>query len=169
MQRARIVRKGRIWPRASTHEPVSSGKTYISGSHHTANLLHRVQVGTEAAVHREDLLVNDGCDGQAVEAVRKCLPQFDVVTTLAFVVETIDTVDGGALVVSAQDKEVLGVFDLVCQQQANGLERLLATVHVVTKEQVVCLRREATVFEETQQVVILSVDVTADLWKRNWD
>lgn len=34
--------------------------TYISWSHHTANLLHGVQVGTEASVHGEDLLVDDG-------------------------------------------------------------------------------------------------------------
>lgn len=52
-------------------------------------------------MHREDLLINNGRDRQAVEAVRKCLPQFDVVTTLALIIETIDTVDGSALVVSA--------------------------------------------------------------------
>jgi hypothetical protein len=44
-------------------------------------------------VHSEDLLVNDGSNGQAVEAVRKCLPQFDVVSTLAFIVEAVDSVD----------------------------------------------------------------------------
>lgn len=123
--------------------------TYISGSHYTADLLHRVQVRAETAVHGEDLLINDSRDRQTVEAVRKCLPQFDVITTLALVIETVDTVDGSALMVSTQDEEVLGVFDLVCQQKANGLERLLATVHVVTKEQVVCFRGKATVFEET--------------------
>lgn len=134
----------------SLHEPVPNGMTYISGSHHTADLLHRVQIRAETAVHGEDLLINDGRDGQAVEAIRKCLPQFDVVTTLAFVIETVDSVDGSAFVVSAQNEEVLRVFDLVRQQEADGLKRLLATIHVITKKQVVCLRRKATVFEETQ-------------------
>lgn len=137
--------------------------TYISGSHDTADLLHRVQVRTETAVHGEDLLINDGRDRQTVEAVRKGLPQFDVVAALALVIEAVNTVNGSALVVSTQDEEVFGVFDLVCQQKADGLEGLLATVHVVTKEQVVCFRGEATVFEETQEVVVLSVNVTADL------
>ena len=41
-----------------------------------------------------------------------------------FVVEAVDAVDAGALVVAAQQEKVLGVFDLVGQQQANGLQRL---------------------------------------------
>lgn len=64
-------------------------------------------------MHGEDLLVNDGRNGQAVEAVGESLPQLDVVSPLALVVEAIDTVDGGALVVAAQNEEVLRVLDLV--------------------------------------------------------
>jgi hypothetical protein len=66
-------------------------------------------------------------------------------------------------VVAAQDEEVLGVLDLVGQEKADGLEGLLATVDVVTEEEVVGLRRESTVLEETEEVVVLAVNVTADL------
>ena len=66
-------------------------------------------------MHGENLLVNDGGNGQAVEAVGKCLPQLDVVASLALIVETVNAVDGSALVVAAEDEEVLGVLDLVCQ------------------------------------------------------
>lgn len=114
-------------------------------------------------MHGEDLLINDGGNGQAVEAVGKSLPKLDVVASLALVVEAVDTVDGRALVVAAQDEEVLGVLDLVRQQEADGLERLLATVDVVAEEEVVGLRREATVFEEAEKIVVLAVDITADL------
>ena len=72
-------------------------------------------------MHGEDLLVDDSSDGEAVEAVCESLPKLDVVSSLALVVEAIDTVDGGALVVAAQDEEVLGVFDLIGQEQADGL------------------------------------------------
>lgn len=44
-------------------------------------------------MHGEDLLVNDGSNGQAVEAVGESLPKLDVVSSLALVVETVDTVD----------------------------------------------------------------------------
>ena len=114
-------------------------------------------------MHGEDLLVNDGSDRQAVEAIRKCLPKLDVVSALAFVVKAVDAVDGRAFVVPAEDEKVLGVLDLVGKKQADGLERLLATVDVVTEEKVVRLRREATVFEEAQKIVVLAVDISADL------
>ena len=65
--------------------------------------------------------------------------------------------------VAAQDEEVFGVLDLVGKKQTDSLERLLATVDVVTKEEVVGLRRETTVFEKTQEIVVLAVDITADL------
>jgi len=69
--------------------------------------------------------------------------------------------------VSTEDEEVFRVFDLVRQQQADGLERLLASVDVISKEQVVRFGRETTVLEETEEVVVLTVNVTADLLSRS--
>lgn len=114
-------------------------------------------------MHGEDLLINDGGNGETVEAVGESLPELDVVSALALIVETVDTVDRGTLVVSTQNEEVLGVLDLVRKKEADGLERLLATVDVVTEEEVVSLRGEAAVFEETQEVIVLAVDITANL------
>lgn len=62
--------------------------------------------------------------------------------------------------VAAKDEEVFGVFDLVGEEQADGLEALLASVHVVTQEQVIRIRREAPVLEQAQQIIILTVNVT---------
>lgn len=137
--------------------------TYVSGAHHSADLLHRVEIGAQTAVHGEDLLVDDSGDGKAVEAVGEGLPQLNVVTALALVVEAVDSVDGGTLVVATEDEEVLGVLDLVGQEQANGLEGLLTSVDIVTEEEVVGLWREAAVLEETEQIVVLTVDIAADL------
>ena len=68
---------------------------------------------------------------------------------LTFIVEAVDAVDAGALVVSAQQEEVLGIFDFVGQQEADGLERLLPSVDVVSEEEVVGLGWEATVLKQT--------------------
>ncbi len=57
---------------------------YVCGSHDAPDLLHGLQVWTEAAVAAEDLLVDDGCYGQAIEAVCKGLPQLDVEAPLAW-------------------------------------------------------------------------------------
>jgi len=66
-------------------------------------------------------------------------------------------------VVAAEDEEVLRVLDLVCEKETDGLQRLLASIDVVTEEEVVRFWREAAVFEQTQEIVILAVYVTADL------
>jgi hypothetical protein len=73
-------------------------------------------------VRGEDLLVNNGGDWQAVEAIGEGLPQLDAASTLALVVEAVDAVDGGGLMIASEDEEVLRVLDLVGQQQADGLE-----------------------------------------------
>lgn len=138
-------------------------KTYISRTHHTTNLFHRVQVGTQTTVHGEDLLIDDGGNGQAVEAVGESLPKLDVIPPFALIVETVDSVNRSTLVVATKDEEVFGVFDLVCEEKADSLQRLLATVDVVSEEKVVGLWREATVFEKTQKVVVLAVNITANL------
>lgn len=83
-------------------------------------------------MHSEDLFVNDRSNGQAVEAIRKGLPKLDVVSSFALVVETIDTIDGCAFVVSTENEEILWIFDLVCEEQADGLERLFPSIHIVS-------------------------------------
>ncbi len=114
-------------------------------------------------MHGEDLLVDDGCNGQAVEAVRECLPQLNVVAPLALIVESVNTVDGRALVIAAENKEVLGILDLVCEEQADGFETLLAAVHVIAEKEVVGFWWEPAVLEEAEEIVVLPVDVAADL------
>lgn len=99
-------------------------------------------------MHGEDLLVDDGRDGQAVEAVGEGLPQLDVVPPLALVVEAVNAVDRRALVVASEDEEVLGVLDLVCEEQTDGLEGLLAAVYVVAEEEVVGLWWEPAILEQ---------------------
>lgn len=64
--------------------------------------------------------------------------------------------------VPTEQEEVLWVLDFIGQQQADGLQRLLAPVHIVPQEEVVALWRKAAVLEQPQKVVVLAVDVTCD-------
>jgi len=93
----------------------------------------------QAAVDTKHFLVNNGRHRHAVEHVVEELPQLHVVRQLALVVEAVDAVDGGALVVAPQQEEILGVFDFVTQQQQDALQALLAAVDVVAEEEVVGL------------------------------
>ena len=109
-----------------------------------------------------DLLIDDCRDGQTVEAVGERLPQLDVVATLAFIVESVDSIDGCAFMVAAEQEEILWVFDLVRQQQTDGLQRLLTPIHIVAQEQVVGIRRESAVLEQSEQIIVLSMNVSHD-------
>lgn len=72
------------------------------------------------------------------------------VRLFTLIVEPIDAVDRGTLMVASKQEEVLWVFDLVGQQKADGFQGLFPSVHVVTQEKVVCFWREATILKKPQ-------------------
>ena len=67
---------------------------------------------------------------------------------LTLIIEAIYPVDAGTLMMASQKKEVLFILNLVCEQEADGLERLLPSVHIVPKEEVVCIWWEASILKE---------------------
>ena len=64
-------------------------------------------------MHSKDFLINNGCNGQAVEAISEGFPKLDIIPSLALIVETVDTVNRGTLMVSSQYEEILRVLDFV--------------------------------------------------------
>lgn len=62
--------------------------------------------------------------------------------------------------VPPEDEEVFGILDLVGEEETDGLEGLLAAIDVIAEEEVVCFWREAAVLEQSEEVVVLAVDVT---------
>ena len=75
------------------------------------------------------------------------------------IIEAVDSINGGAFVVAAQQEKILWVFNLVCEKQAYGLQRLLPSVYIVAQEQIVAFRGEASVFKQPEQVVVLAMDI----------
>jgi hypothetical protein len=153
-----------VGPEEVAEEPLVG---YVDGALDVPDPVEAVEVRREAAVHAEDLVVDDGGDGQAVEAVGEELPEAHAEAALALVVEAVDAVDGGALVVPPQQEEVVRVPDLVREEEADGLDALLAAVHVVAQKQVVGRRWEAAVLEQAEQVRELPVNV-ACFKKNGW-
>ena len=101
-------------------------------------------------MHAENFLVDQGGDRQAIEDVAKDAPESNGISTFALIVETIDSVDLGTFVISPEKEEVLRVLNLVAQKQADSFDGLLSTVDIVTEEEIVCFRRETTVFEDSE-------------------
>jgi hypothetical protein len=81
------------------------------------------------------LLVYQCCYWEAVEAVCEGPPQPDVVPPFALVVEAVDAVDGGTLVVASQQEEILRVLDL--QERSQDTLSKMASLLQVCIERVV--------------------------------
>lgn len=145
-----------IWPQEVAEQALVGD---IDGALNPTNLVHVLKLRRQPPVRAEDLVVDNSSDREAVEAVGEELPEADTEAALALIVEAVDTVDGGTLVVAAEQEEIVRVLDLVAEEEADGLNALLPAVHVVAQEEVVWLRREATVFEQPEEVWELTVDV----------
>jgi len=66
-------------------------------------------------------------------------------------------------VVAAQDEEVFRVLNFICQKEADGFEGLFSSIDVIAKKQIICLRREPAVFEKSKEVVVLPMNISANL------
>lgn len=99
-----------------------------------ADLVETHQLRGQTAVHADDLVVDESCNWQTVEALSEHLPKLDIEPSLAFVIETIDSVDRSTLVVASKQEEVLWVLDFVGQEQADSLDVVFSTVNVVSQE-----------------------------------
>ena len=61
----------------------------------------------------EDLLIDDSSNGKTIETVCERLPEFDVVSALTLIVETVDTVNRSTFVIASKDEEVFRIFHFV--------------------------------------------------------
>ena len=111
-------------------------------------------------MHAQNLVVDQCRNGQAVEAVSENFPQFDSVSALALVVKAVDTIDARTLVIASEQEEVFRELDLVGQKEANRLQGLLTTIDVIAEEEVVGIWREASVLEQAQQIIVLTMNIT---------
>lgn len=114
-------------------------------------------------MHAENFFINNGCDGETVEAISEGLPEFDVVSSLAFLVESVDSVDAGALVISSQEEEIFRVLDLIGEEQSDSFQRLFASINVISQEKIVSFRWVLSVLEKSQKIEVLSMNITTNL------
>ena len=70
--------------------------------------------------------------------------------------------DLSAFVVTTKDCNSVGEADLEGNKERHSLHTVVATIYVVTHEEVVGVGRLTTNLKELAQVVELSVDITAD-------
>jgi hypothetical protein len=123
---------------------------HISGTNKTSDLVEVGDFWRKTSMHAHDFLVNESTYWHAVEDVTESLPHLDIVSSLTLVIETVDSSNGSTFVVASELEEVLWVLCLVREHQRDGLETLLATVHIVAQEDVVAVWWHTSIFKKSQ-------------------
>lgn len=121
-----------------------------------------MELWAQATMNAEELLVHDSGERKSAEGLHAGLVHDLGVLVLAFELEGEVVSQVATLVISSQQPEGLGVVNLQTPQVEDTLYTEVATVDVVTKEQVSGLGRVAANFEQLHEIVVLAVDVTAD-------
>lgn len=110
----------------------------------------------------KDLILDNCSQRQVVKQICEHFPSGGVlVLPHALVVEPIVLCDVSALMVTTKDCYAVFVAHLQRQQKAHRFHRVVASIHVIAKEQVVCIGDVPTNLEQLDEVVELAVNVTA--------
>jgi hypothetical protein len=98
-----------------------------------SDVVERVDGGAQTAVEAEDLVVDEGREGEVVEEIGEVLPDVRVaVFAQAFVIEAVDLGDLAGLVVAAEDGDSLWEADFESDEEGDGFDRVVASVDVVS-------------------------------------
>jgi len=126
-------------------------------------MVQRVNRRRKTTVKTEDLVLNQGSEGEIVKEVGEGFPNVGVsILAETLVIESIDLSNLTRLVVSAEDGNAILIADLKGDQEGHGLDRVVTAIDVVTHEEIVRVGRVAADAEELHEIVELTVNITTD-------
>lgn len=131
-----------------------------------ADLIKCIDRGGETTVEAENLILNDSCERKVVKEFSESLPDISItIFTEAFIIETVYLSDLSALVISSKDGDSISKTHLEGNKEGHSLHRVVATIDVISHEEIVSVGRAATDLEELAQVVELTVDITTNCYR----
>ena len=103
-----------------------------------SDLVECVQVGREATVKAENLVLDHRSKRQQIEQIGIVLPDVGIaVFTEALIIETVDLCNLARLVISTEDSDAVLEANLERHEQSHRLDRIVAAVHIVAHEEIV--------------------------------
>lgn len=111
----------------------------------------------------ENLILDDSSERQVIEELGELLPNVCVaILSQTFIIETIHLCDLSALVIASEDGDSILITHLKGDEKSHRLNTVVATIDVVTHEEVVRVGWLTSDLEKLSQVVELTMDITAD-------
>ena len=98
-----------------------------------SDIIQGIDAGRKPAVQAEDLVVDQGGEGEVVEEICEVFPDIGIaVFSQAFVVESVDLGDLSRFVVTAKDGDSRRIADLQGDEECHGLDGVVATIYVIS-------------------------------------
>ena len=91
-------------------------------------------------MHAKNSIIHDSTYWQNIEAQTKFFPDFDIVSSFAFIIKSVHPIDTLTLMIASKHKEVVWVFDFIRKHQTYSLNTLLTSIHVISNEKKLLLR-----------------------------
>lgn len=115
-------------------------------------------------MNAEDFIVNYGCEGEVIEDFGAVAPHVDrAILFEALVVEAVNLGDLARLVISTNQSDSFWVAHFQGQKQQEGFDGVVASIHKIAHEKVVCVWTFASDLKKFHQIIKLTVNVTANL------
>ena len=118
----------------------------------------------------ENVSLDDSGQWEVIEETCEVLPNIGIsILSEALVIETINLCDLLALMVSSEDSDSAWVSHLKGDQKSNSLDWVVASINVISHEEIVVVWQLSSNLEEFFQIIELSMDISANgHWGPNW-
>lgn len=126
-------------------------------------LVEGINTRWQSAVEAEDLVAHDSGEGKIVEELRKTAPNIRIaIFTQTFIIKSVNLGDLSAFMVSAQNRYPIRIPNFQRDKQRNSLDRIVASINIVTHEKIVGIRQFSAKPKEFFQIVKLTMNVSAN-------
>ena len=124
-----------IWvgPQKITHGSFMWNFLYTIES---SNVVEGIDTGGETSVETEDLIIDEGGQGEVVEQIGEVFPDIGIaIFAKTLIVETVDLGDLTGFMVASENGDSPRISDLECHKKRYSLNRVVTSINIVSCEQ----------------------------------
>jgi len=100
-----------------------------------SDVIKGIDAGGETSVQAEDLVIDQGGEGEVVEEIGEVFPYIRIaVFSETFIVEPIDLCDLTGFVVATEDGDALGISDFQGYEEGDGLNGVVTSINIIAHE-----------------------------------